>query len=133
MTLFWIFVALLAVLLLFIRLAPNDPARFHIVPKVEENKDLMGGVKRRVHTGPDGLAQLHKIALSGPRSTVLAGSVEEGHVTYVSRTKWVGFPDFTSVVQDGDDLLIYARQRFGRKDFGVNKARVDGWLARLGG
>jgi uncharacterized protein (DUF1499 family) len=28
-------------------------------------------------------------------------------------------------------LRIHGRLRFGRKDFGVNKARVDGWLAQM--
>lgn len=132
MAIFWVLLVLIIGLLAYIRLAPSDLARFHIVPQVAESKDLMGGVKRRVQTGPDGLQRLQNAALTTPRTQILAGTVAEGHITFVSRTKWVGFPDFTSAKQDGDDLLIYARQRFGRKDFGVNKARVDGWLSAIG-
>ncbi len=131
MIVFWVVVVLIGGLVVFIRVAPNDPTQFHVVPEVSENKDLLGGVKRRVKTGPDGLARFHAVALGAPRTYVLAGTVEDGHVTYVSRTKWMGYPDLASVKQDNDDLLIYARQRFGRKDFGVNKARIDGWLARM--
>ena len=37
-------------------------------------------------------------------------------------------------VQDSDQgasVLLFARQRFGRKDFGVNAARLRDWLGRL--
>jgi uncharacterized protein (DUF1499 family) len=57
--------------------------------------------------------------------------VGEGRITYITRTKIIGFPDYTTVQQDGDVLRIHGRLRFGRKDFGVNKARVDGWLAQM--
>ena len=132
MIVLWVIVVAVALLAVFIRVSPNDPARFHVEPRVSGNKDMMGGVARRVKTGPDGLARFHAVALGAPRTKVLAASVEEGHVTYVSRSKWMGFPDLATAKQEGDDLLIYARQRFGRKDYGVNKARIDGWLARMG-
>ncbi len=115
----------------YIRLAPSDPADWHIAPQAETNQDLQGGVLRVVETGPEGLAALDAIARNAPRTTVLAGSVGEGRITYITRTKLVGFPDYTTVQQDGDVLRIHGRLRFGRKDFGVNKARVDGWLAQM--
>jgi uncharacterized protein (DUF1499 family) len=115
----------------YIRLAPSDPADWHIAPQAETNQDLQGGVLRVVETGPEGLAALDAIARNAPRTTVLAGSVGEGRITYITRTKIIGFPDYTTVQQDGDVLRIHGRLRFGRKDFGVNKARVDGWLAQM--
>ncbi len=115
----------------YIRLAPSDPADWHIAPRVETNQDLQGGVLRVVETGPEGLARLDAIARNAPRTIVLAGSVSEGQITYITRTKIIGFPDYTTVQQDGDVLRIHGRLRFGRKDFGVNKARVDGWLAQM--
>lgn len=115
----------------YIRLAPSDPADWHIAPHAETNQDLQGGVLRVVETGPEGLARLDAIARNAPRTIVLAGSVSEGRITYITRTKIIGFPDYTTVQQDGDVLRIHGRLRFGRKDFGVNKARVDGWLAQM--
>ena len=38
---------------------------------------------------------------------------------------------YIGLVPDGDVLKIYGRLRFGRSDLGVNKARVEGWLAAL--
>ena len=115
----------------YIRLAPSDPADWHIAPQAETNQDLQGGVLRVVETGPEGLAALDAIARNAPRTSVLAGSVSEGRITYITRTKIIGFPDYTTAQQDGDVLRIHGRLRFGRKDFGVNKARVDGWLAHM--
>ena len=92
---------------------------------------MPGGVLRVAETGPDGLAKLDAYARATTRTSVLAGSVGEGMVTYITRTKVFGFPDYTTAQQDGDTLRIYARLRFGRRDFGVNKSRVDGWLALL--
>ena len=49
----------------------------------------------------------------------------------IIRSRVFGFPDYTTVQQDGDTLRIYGRLRFGRRDFDVNRTRVDGWLAAL--
>lgn len=55
---------------------------------------------------------------------------------YVQRSARLEFPD-TIVVRyldrpDGrSTLALYARSQIGRSDFGVNKARLERWLARL--
>ena len=128
----WLGLVLLIVAIGYIRLAPSDPVRWHNPPQVSENKDFKAGVKRLITSGPDGLARLDEIALSTPRTSVLAGSVESGMVTYITRSAVFGFPDFTTAQQDGDSLKIYARQRFGRSDTGVNRARIGKWIAALG-
>ena len=115
----------------YVRLAPSDPALWHEMPEVTENKDFEGGVIRTGTAGPQGLSLLDRIIMSGPRTHVLAGSVESGMVTYVVRSKLWGFPDYVTARQVGDDLQIYSRLRFGRSDMGVNKARVEGWLSVL--
>ncbi len=115
----------------YIRLAPSDPKRWHVAPQADADRDLQGGVLRVVEAGPDGLARLDAIARAAPRTTVLAGSIGDRMITYITRTKVIGFPDYTTVQQDGDVLRIHGRLRFGRKDFGVNKARVDGWLGQM--
>jgi len=128
---FWGLLALVLVGLGYIRLAPSDPARWHRPPQATADVDLTQGVKRRVATGPGGLARLDAIIRNSPRTRVIAGSVEERMITYVTRTKVMGFPDYTTVQQAGDVLEIYARLRFGRSDLGVNKARVEEWLEAL--
>lgn len=127
----WILIAIAVAGLAFIRLAPSDVSQVHKPPKVTENKDFKAGVKRLMKSEPDGLARLHVIILATPRTQVLAGSVDEGMVTYITRSALFGFPDYTTVQQDDDSLKIYARLRFGRADIGVNKARVERWINAL--
>ena len=120
--------------LAWIRLAPSDPQVWHIDPKVTADQDLAGGVRRRFAEGADPrpvMERLHAIILETPRTEVLAGSPEEGRVTYITRSQWMGFPDYTTVQDGGDHVELWARLRFGQSDLGVNKARVDGWLADL--
>ncbi|SEK34917.1 Protein of unknown function [Roseovarius nanhaiticus] len=125
-----ILIILLAVvaLLAWIRLAPDDTARWHKLPETVGDKDLEGGVMRRVQGD---LAALDAIIRAEPRTQVLAGSVEEGMVTYITRSRVFGFPDYTTVAQRGGDLVIHARLRYGKSDMGVNKARVERWLAAM--
>jgi len=141
-----VILALLAVAgVAYVRLAPSDPARWHVDPGA-----ATPGAGRYVvrpeggdEAGPllpmppaDGLAALDAIARATPRTQVLAGSVAEGRITYVTRSRLVGFPDYTTVeavpAEGGARLVMHARLRFGQSDFGVNAARVRGWLAQLG-
>ncbi|MBV1896164.1 MAG: DUF1499 domain-containing protein [Rhodobacteraceae bacterium] len=115
----------------YVRLAPSEMSRWHVASQITADKNFKSGVKRLVETGPDGLERFDKLARGTVRTTVLAGSVSEGLVTYVTRSKIFGFPDYTTVQQDQDQLKIYARLRFGRSDIGVNRARVGRWLDAL--
>ncbi len=129
----WVIVFIPLLLVAYVRFAPSDPARWHVVPSVVSNGRHKCGVKRRLTVDERSLNRFDTIAVSEPRTERLAGSVQEGMVTYVSRSRLIGFPDYTTAHQDGDDLVICARQRFGRSDFGVNAERVDRWLAALTG
>ncbi|KZY36861.1 hypothetical protein A3731_15470 [Roseovarius sp. HI0049] len=118
-------------LVAYVRLAPSDPARWHKMPDDVADRDFSSGAMRVIKAGEGDLARLHGIIAGSPRTTVLAGSVEEGMITYVSRTKLMGFPDYTTVQQASGDIRLHARQRFGSSDLGVNAKRVDGWLDRF--
>ena len=131
-------VAILAVLCLvagglaYVRLAPSDVGRWHKMPDSVVPGDFAGGVLRIVDAGPEGLVRLDALVRDTPRTQVLAGSLAQGMLTYVTRSAFFGFPDYTTVRQRGAHLEIYARLRFGRSDLGVNRARVEQWLSALG-
>ncbi len=131
MTVIWVVVALLFVGLGYIRLAPSDPARWHTAPEVAVDEDMSHGVKRLVTAGPQSLGQLDAIIRKSPRTQVLAGSVDEGMVTYITRTAVIGFPDYTTIYASDGQIQVYGRLRFGQSDLGVNRNRVDGWLETL--
>ena len=55
---------------------------------------------------------------------------------WVVRSAWWNFPDLVTaqVTPDGAGhaaLILYSRSVYGRSDFGVNRARLRVWLARL--
>ena len=119
--------------MLYIRLAPSDPAAW--------NSDPLGPGKGQVV--PPGKAypmmpealidRLNTIAIATPRTTLL---VRDGtRATWITRSRLMGFPDYTTAqaypADGGATLALHARQRFGQKDFGVNAARLTDWLARL--
>ena len=128
---FWMIVFVVVVAVLgYIRLAPSDVARWHVAVEGSEDRDMAGGALRIVEGGSEKLAQIDAAMRALERTRVLAGSVAEGRITYVTRSRLMGFPDYTTVELRGDQVAIYARLRFGRSDLGVNMARLDGVLGR---
>lgn len=131
-----------------INLAPDDPARWHVDPATlalrgTPNEVLAappGTTAATPHlvtgaysTGPHALlACFDRIARAQPRVTVLAGDLDGLMITYVQRSRVVGFPDYITVkaaaMPEGAGLIVYSRSRYGYGDFGVNAKRVRAWL-----
>ncbi len=127
MKLLLLLLVLVMVFAAYIRLAPSNPERWHVDPS-DAIDPGRGGVLHQV-TGD--LAAFDAIIQAAPRVRVLAGSVATGHITYVTRSRGLGFPDYITVKQVGPDLVILSRLRFGRSDLGVNAARLFRWLEPL--
>ncbi|MDP3196540.1 DUF1499 domain-containing protein [Tabrizicola sp.] len=138
----WLLWGLLAAVLVFavcVRLAPSDPARWHVAPAAEGPSGTVsageGWASLRLEAGDARalLARLDAIAIASPRTTRLAGSVEAGRITWITRSALWGFPDYTTAEARADGLYLYARLRFGRGDMGVNATRLRDWQAALTG
>jgi len=137
---------------LWVRLAPSDPADWHVDPLTAPGT----GRANAWRVGPSGAAgqpldaaapvyavpaaelarALDAAARAWPRTEPLARSGDGLHLSYVARSRVRGFPDYVSVrVLDRDGgtstLAIYSRARFGSSDLGVNRARVEAWLDDL--
>jgi len=140
-----VLVGLALVTAAYVRLAPSDPARWHEDPRLVAKPSspnfhlirMVGGdaMPQVFAESPAALAQrVYDIALADG-ATLLAGSVASGHMTFVSRSRIMGFPDYTSVLLepagDGAMLLAFARARFGHSDLGVNRARLEKWQSAL--
>lgn len=129
----------------WVRLAPSDPAVWHVDPVTEAAADgtvRAGMAEARVAlvlpgTPEEALAQLDAIAVATPRTIRLAGSAVEGRITWVTRSALWGFPDYTTAAAraegEGTRLDLFGRLRFGASDLGVNAARLADWVARLKG
>jgi hypothetical protein len=129
----WLLPALVLCGLAYIRLAPHDVARWHQPAEGTEDRDFAGGALRIWEAGADGLARADAYMQALPRTRVLAGRVEDGRITYVTRSKVFGFPDYTTIEQTDGTLKAYARLRFGGSDLGVNRERLEGLMAALQG
>lgn len=136
-----IVVAALLALLLAIRLAPSDPVTWNVDPLTAADPGHRGvrlvPPDAKVYSlAPEVLlTAFDRVAMAAPRTKRLAGSVADGQITYVTRTKWLGFPDYLTVrvvaEADGASLAILSRSRFGGYDYNVNRTRVAAWLATL--
>ena len=138
---------------IYVRMAGDDPARWHVDPLAGPFSDKpnqylaspepVPGIEpawqMRVPVfaaTPAALAAaVDAAALAEPGTVRLAGSVDEGWMTYVQRSALLRFPDYISVrvipAEGGATLAILSRSRFGYSDMGVNKARVRRWLAAV--
>ncbi len=127
----WVILAILVGSGLWVRLAPSDPAKWHLPVKGEADKTFRNGAVRIIDGSAKTMAALDDVIRATPRTTVLAGSQADGRVTYVTRSALWGFPDYTTVELRDGTIAILGRARFGRSDLGVNKARIKRWLDAL--
>ena len=121
----------------YVRLAPSDATRWH-VPVADAPEPGAGGVKRLSDpyegTPEEVLARFAAIAEKAG-ATRLAGSPSENHITYVARSRVIGFPDYITAQGVAEDdtarLHVLSRLRFGQSDLGVNRRRLEEWLSRM--
>lgn len=81
-------------------------------------------------------ALIQDIAASQPRTYAAATYPDELQAHYVARSAVFNFPDLimVQVVRSGPDssnLIVYSRSVYGQSDLGVNRKRLDTWLAAL--
>jgi hypothetical protein len=145
----WTIALLLALIggaMAWVRLAPTDPVRWHqpldttdeALPCGPDAVQPGTGSARAACLRPEppteALARLAAVAEMTPRTRRIAGSPEEGRITWETRSALWGFPDYTTAEARpegaGTRLDILARLRFGREDMGVNAARLRDWLDR---
>ncbi|SFH22132.1 Protein of unknown function [Palleronia marisminoris] len=108
-------------------------ARYHERFEVlQEDRLSQGGFVAVRPTDDEGFARLVEVIATSPRTTSLAGRVEEGHVSFVTRTRVMGFPDVTNVTRTERGLAIRGHLVVGKGDMGVNRRRIEGWLAEAG-
>ncbi|OUD10770.1 hypothetical protein BVC71_04615 [Marivivens niveibacter] len=122
----------------YVRLAPLDAQRFF---KRNDAADtggigeypLDGGYAIVRENTTDALERIKAAALATDRTGLFAGSVQDGHMLFVTRSALWGFPDYTNVYINDEGLLVVSGHlRFGRSDLGVNQRRVTEWLTVAG-
>lgn len=134
---------LASILLLFaayVRLAPTDPGAWNEPITATESADLTGGAIRVLKADIERYRRVRREMSDLPRTQVIARAREikgaqndERRVTYVTRSLFWGFPDYTTVQFSDGVLTLYGRLRFGRSDLGVNADRLQRVLRRIEG
>lgn len=81
--------------------------------------------------GPGTIAQLRAIVVAMPGATLVGERPDYLYVTF--RTRWLGFVDDAEFWFDPAAQVVHLRSasRLGRKDFGVNRDRIEAIRARL--
>ncbi|MEP1353215.1 MAG: DUF1499 domain-containing protein [Tateyamaria sp.] len=123
-----LFVALLVV---YIRFAPSDAARWHQPVEATADANFAVGASRVLAADIARFEKTDNVIRALPRTQLLAGSLEDGLVTYVTRSQLWGFPDYTTVQFENGTLKLFGRSRFGRSDLGVNAARLTQVVATI--
>ena len=84
---------------------------------------------------PDATSQL---APGAPRPELGRGDGGNGQAAFVARSRIFRFPDRITVAVfampgegERSALAIWSRAVYGRRDFGVNRRRIERWLAKL--
>ena len=86
---------------------------------------------------PDRLfAMVREVAGSQPRTFQAALYPDQLQAHYVARSAVFNLPDLITVQvrqagADSSELIVYSRSVYGHSDLGVNRKRVEAWLAAL--
>lgn len=139
----------LAALTVFIRFAPSNPARWHVDPLTAMRPDTPNSFLMLPRSGkypsPEFAQDAQTLArafdahvLSQRNTKRLAGMPGDLFVTYITRTRLMGYPDYVSVrfvpLENGtSSIAVFSRSRFGHGDKGVNRTRFLGWLKTFPG
>ena len=115
---------------------PPTPNSYRVAPAdAAVEADAVAAV--HAMSASDLAAAFDRIARASDRVDVVGGSPADHFVTYVQTSALFGFPDYISVrfieLDEGQSTLsVFSRSRLGKSDLGVNKKRVESWLAQLG-
>ena len=76
------------------------------------------------------------VAAAQPRTFLAADYAAERQTHWVVRSAVFKFPDLVTAQisgagPDSSTLVLYSRSVYGRSDLGVNRQRLDAWLAAL--
>ena len=87
----------------------------------------------RAAADPDRLfAAIQAVALAQPRVFAHGAFPQQRQAHFVARSALLNFPDLITVqVTPESELILWSRSITGRSDFGVNRARLETWLAAL--
>jgi uncharacterized protein (DUF1499 family) len=137
----WTVLAVLAaagvVLVAYVRLAPSNPAVWHVDPDAVPDPATPNFARADlvIPLPPAEVAARLEAAAQVDGAVQLAG--DAALATWLTRSPLMRFPDYTSIkltpADGGTRLSALARARFGSRDMGANRARLNRWVAAAQG
>lgn len=125
----------------WVRLAPVESARWHVDPLTAPDPSTPNFARIApgeivLDADPETVAaRLRAEMESLPRTRLIAGSPGERMMTFVTRSRLMGYPDYTTIrvlpADGGATFAAMARSRFGQSDLGVNAARLQSLIDAL--
>lgn len=129
--LFWAVALVAAGGAAYVRLAPHNTAQVHAPIEDTQSADTANSALRVVPADEEMFEAAAAYMQNLPRTNVLAGDVASRRISFVTRSRVFGFPDYTTLQLSDGTLKAYARVRFGQSDMGVNRERLEGLLAAI--
>lgn len=132
--------------------AKHDPAIWHVDPLVSPGSETPNdfriapteGANVRVDApapvysaSADVMADAWDDFALAQRDTIrIAGLPGDLWMTYVQRTPTLKLPDYISIrfidlEENRSTIAVHSRSRYGYGDLGVNKARLESWIASM--
>lgn len=116
---------------------PRSPNTYLVAPDgLCQNATPHQRAPRFAAPAPVVKAAFDQVLAREPRISHSASDEGLGQYEWIQRSALMRFPDtitarFIALDAGASTLAIYSRSKFGRSDFGVNRARVSDWLAKL--
>lgn len=141
-TLLFTLLGIFILAILWVRYAPIDRDKWHVDP-AEIDEPGRAGLRLIGREAPrfpgdaeTVLETFSDVALAEPRVKILDGSIDEGMITFITRSKTFGFADMTTVKAVGEGRLtklsVASRTSVpNASDWGVNRERLDRWLGEV--
>jgi len=136
-TILAVLVTTAVILVIYVRLAPSDPNVWHVDPDTVPDPATPNFARADIviPLTPTQVASRIADVARADGATRLAGDAALS--TWLTRSPLMRFPDYTSVkltsTEGGTRLTALARARFGSRDMGANRARLNRWVAAVQG
>jgi uncharacterized protein (DUF1499 family) len=133
----------IALVLAYIRMAPSDVDIWHQDPETAATTGkpneyrITGDAAIPFNVNASELALLvDEFIRRQPRIKHVSGDPDSRMISYVQRSSIMGYPDYITIKvsptgSKQSKLEILSRSRFGHSDLGVNKRRIDQWIAAI--
>ncbi|WP_193221954.1 DUF1499 domain-containing protein [Amylibacter sp. SFDW26] len=126
-------------LLIYVRLAPDIIEHWHQDPETVKptgrpnDYRLAGETSISLNAKQTKVSQYILDYAGKQERTELVANTEDGQLlTFVQRSKLIAYPDYITFKitpqENRSQVSVFSRSRFGYRDFGVNKLRVETWV-----